>query len=79
MSERLRSVFFNDATYYIEKYILSLFMLYYALKNLFFAMRGLEALALWGLSRAKQTRRHISRPRVLPNSQILYPFHIQRF
>ncbi len=50
MSERLRHFFFTDVTYYIEKYILSFFMLYYGLKNLLLAMKGLAAVSVMGAS-----------------------------
>lgn len=46
MNERLRNLFLKDVTYYTEKYLLSSFMLYYALKNMLLMMK--EGYALWG-------------------------------
>lgn len=45
MSERLRLWFLTDVTYYIEKYLLSSFMLYYALKNILLMVREINILA----------------------------------
>jgi protein-S-isoprenylcysteine O-methyltransferase Ste14 len=46
MSQRLQHFVFTDVTYYTEKYLLSFFMLYYGLKNLFLAIGGIHAASL---------------------------------
>ena len=48
MSAQLRNLFFKDSTYYIEKYLLSSFMIYYALKNLLLMVQ--ETVAISSLS-----------------------------
>jgi protein-S-isoprenylcysteine O-methyltransferase Ste14 len=68
MSSHLRNIFFKDVTYYIEKYILSSFMLYYALKNLLFAAKEIAILSSLGAELGQGGRSH------LPEAVIYYPF-----
>lgn len=42
MSNRLSNLLFKEATYYIEKYFLSSFMLYFAIKNLLLVVSGID-------------------------------------
>lgn len=44
MSERWKNLLFKDFTYYTEKYLLSSFMLYYALKNMLLMTREINIL-----------------------------------
>ena len=48
MNTQLRHLFFKDITYYIEKYCLSSFMIYYALKNLSLLVQEIGALSSLG-------------------------------
>lgn len=48
MNAQLRNLFFKNITYYIEKYFLSSFMIYYALKNLLLMVQETVAISFLG-------------------------------
>ena len=45
MNKHLSNLLFKDVTYYIEKYFLSSFMLYFALKNLILVVSGIDLMS----------------------------------